>query len=253
MSGIKDDLRWAIDPVAFAAEALRVFADPWQAQVLRSTSKQTLLNCSRQTGKSTVAAIKADHRALYHPKSLILLVSPSLRQSTELFRKTGELLRQLDSPPELIEDSQLTCTLGNESRIVSLPSTEATIRGYSSVDLIIEDEAARVSDELFRAVRPMLAVSRGRLILLSTPHGQRGHFYDTWSQGGATWERVEVRATECPRITPEFLAEERAVLGEPSFAEEYLCKFLDSEDRVFPDDLVLRALSDEFRPFLSEF
>src|ERR1035437_4701637 len=68
------------------------------------------------------------------------------------------------------------------SRICSLPGDPKTIRGFSAPALILEDEAAFVDDELFAAIKPMLAVSRGQLILMSTPFGRRGHFFDTRSE-----------------------------------------------------------------------
>ena len=162
------DLAWALDPVVFAIQALGFRPDASQAQVLRWTKQRLLLNCTRQWGKSTTAAILALHRALYYPNSLILLVSPSLRQSQESFRKVAEFLNKLAILPEKLEDNQFSLQLGNGSRIVALPSKEATVRGFSGVTLIIEDEASRVDDLLYRTMRPMLAVSGGRMILMST-------------------------------------------------------------------------------------
>jgi len=238
------DLRWALDPVCFSSEALGIIPDPWQAEVLRSQEKRLLMNCARQTGKSTTAGILALHTALYQDGSLILLVSPSLRQSSELFRRVAEFMSRLDLPPPLLEDNRLSCELENRSRIVSLPSSEGKIRGYSGVDLIIEDEAARVPDELYGAVRPMLAVSGGKLILMSTPWGKRGHFFEAWTQGGEVWERVRVKAEECPRIDPAFLEEERAALGDWMFLQEYGCEFMESEDSLFSYAFV-QGLHDE--------
>jgi hypothetical protein len=60
--------------------------DPWQHQVLASTMAQILLLCSRQAGKSTVAAALAVPAALLQPEALVRVLSPSLRQSGELFR-----------------------------------------------------------------------------------------------------------------------------------------------------------------------
>ncbi len=100
--------------------------------------------------------------------------------------------------------------LTNGSRIEALPGTEKTIRGFSGVDLLVLDEAARVDDELYFAVRPMLAISGGALMMLTTPHGKRGVFYEEWT-GGAGWERYEVPAAECPRIPEAFLEEEPEV------------------------------------------
>src|SRR5262249_58061446 len=95
------------------------------------------------------------------------------------------LYAKVKGAPELREESVLRCELANGSRIVSLPGTERTVRGYSKADLIIIDEAARVEDSLLVATRPMMAVSEGggRLIALSTPAGKRGWFYEAWING----------------------------------------------------------------------
>lgn len=247
---LMSDLAQALDPVIFAKEALKFNPDPWQEQALRWSGKRLLLNCSRQSGKSTTAAILALHRALFYPKSLILLVSPSLRQSSELFRKVQDLFKALPSEqqPELVEDNKLSLTMKNKSRIVSLPGSEGTIRGFSGATLIIEDEAARVPDDLYFAVRPMLAVSGGRLILMSTPFGKRGHFFKEWTEGGDTWDRIKITAYDCPRISHEFLEEERRSMGDWWFKQEYLCEFVETEDSVFTYDQVVTALNDDIEP-----
>src|SRR5207244_4416310 len=118
----------------------------------------------------------------------------------------------------------LRLELANGSRIVSLPGDEATVRGFSGVALLVIDEAARVNDALYYSVRPMLAVSQGRLVSLSTPFGKRGWFHDEWF-GEGDWERVKITAEECPRIPATFLAEERRALGERWYKQEYLCSF----------------------------
>lgn len=233
----------APEPVKFSR--LLVFeADDWQESVLRMDHPRMLLNCSRQAGKSTVTALLAVYRALYKP-GLTLLISPSLRQSGELFRKVKDWFGALPDyqKPKLVEDNQLSCQLENGARIISLPSSESTIRGYSSVDLIIEDEASRVDDMLYYSIRPMLAVSGGAMILMSTPFGKRGHFYEEWAHGSDVWQRIEVRATQIARITPEFLDEERKSLGEQWFNQEYNCKFVDPVDSVFSTDDIDRAFS----------
>jgi len=246
MDNIIYDLIVALNPVKFAKE-LGFNPDPWQEKVLSSSSKRLMLNCSRQSGKSTTASILALHRAIFYPDNLILLVSPSLRQSSELFRKVGEQLKKLQCKPKLLEDNKLSCTLNNKSRIVSLPSSEGTIRGYSGASLIIEDEASRVDDELYRAIRPMLAVSNGRLILMSTPFGKRGHFHKEWSEGKG-WERIQIKAIDCPRISAEFLEEEKRSLGEWWFQQEYLCEFVETIDQVFSYQYIEKSLSDDVRP-----
>jgi len=137
--------------------------------------------------------------------------------------------------------------LDNQSRIISLPSGEATIRGFSGVDLIIEDEASRVDDSLYYAIRPMLAVSGGKIMLMSTPWGKRGHFFEEWT-GPNDWQRVKIPATDCPRISPEFLEEERKSLGDWWFDQEYMCEFGDTSDSLFRYDDIEAAFRDDIEP-----
>ncbi len=224
-------LAYRLDPVQMAKGA-GLDLDPWQSKLVRSQSSRVLVNCSRQTGKSTTTAVLADHTAFYKSNSTILLLSPSLRQSGELFRKCLGIYRALDKPVSAEAETALRLELANGSRIVSLPGKEGTVRGISKVDLLIIDEASRVPDELYVAVRPMLAVSGGRLVALSTPMGTRGWWYEAYRKREA-WEYYEVPATECPRITPEFLEEEQESMGEWWFKQEYLCQFLDAQTSAF--------------------
>src|ERR687897_3151559 len=168
MVSLAEDLKLALDRVSFARKA-GLDPDLWQRDLLQSSSDRVLLNCCRQSGKSTMTTIVALHRALYHPASLILCLAPALRQSQELFGKVLGFYRDLDRPVLAQAERKLSLELENESRIVTLPGTEKTVRGFSGVDLLVVDEAARVADELYYAVRPMLAVSGGRLLMLSTP------------------------------------------------------------------------------------
>lgn len=233
----------ALDPVRFA-RAAGIVPDPWQADVMRSQHKRMLLNCSRQSGKSTTTAVVALHQAIFVPSSLVLLLSPTLRQSVELFRKVIEVYGAFDTRVPATSETTQWLELENGSRILSLPATEATIRGYSAVDLLIVDEASRVPTELIASVRPMLAVSNGRLITLSTPYGSRGWWYDAW-RSDDDWLRVEVPATMCPRISPEFLAEEQRAMGEWWFRQEYHCEFMDAETQAFSRRDIEAAFSPE--------
>ncbi len=226
--------------------------DDWQADLLRSDAKQMILNCSRQSGKSTISAVLGLHQAVYTPNSLVLLLSPSLRQSQELFRKLKDVYNALESPmmPQAKEESALRMEFSNQSRIVSLPGTESTIRGFSAVSLLVIDESARVEDSLYQSVRPMLSVSGGRIILLSTPFGKRGFFYDVWANGDDDWLRTRITAQECPRIDENWLERERATVGDWWFKQEYGCEFLETTDSFFSHDDIERAITDEVEPLI---
>jgi len=240
--------RESTDAVLMANRA-GIIPDAWQSDLLRSAARQMILLCSRQAGKSTVSSILAIHEAVYTPNSLILLLSPSLRQSQELFRKLQDVYNALDSVhlPQATEESALRMELSNGSRIIALPGKEATIRGFSGVSLLIIDEASRVEDALYQSVRPMLAVSGGRIILLSTPFGKRGFFHSEWVDG-QEWRKVKITANECPRIDREWLDRERQMIGDWWWLQEYMCEFVETHDQVFSYDDIAAALDSDIVP-----
>jgi hypothetical protein len=230
--------RYWLDPVAIFAD-MGMKPDPWQSRFVRSYARSSLLLCSRQSGKSTATGAMSAMTAIREPGSLILLLSPTLRQSGELFRdKVLPAYRaacERGAGVPSVAETALSLHLANGSRVVSLPENEAGIRGFSGVAMIVIDEASRVSDALYLAVRPMLATTNGRLVALTTPFGKRGWFHREWEEGGPSWERTQAKATECPRVTRAFLAEELRALGERAYAQEYECAFNDSVDSVFSD------------------
>ena len=208
--------------------------DPWQVEVLEGGHPRLLLNCCRQAGKSTAVALVALAEAIWIPGTKVLLLSRGHRQSRELFRVVTGFFHRFGAPMRQRQTLE-ELHLANLSQIVSLPCREETVRGYSGVTLLIIDEAARVPDDLFKAVSPMLAVSGGRLICLSTPYGKRGFFYNAWAKGGADWHRIEVPAEKIPRIPPDFLARERRTMGESWYRQEFGCSFEALEGLVYPD------------------
>jgi len=224
--------------------------DPLQSSVLSTRTKRGILNCCRQWGKSTITAAKAMHHAIHAPGSLTVVVSPSGRQSGEFLRKASGFAHKLGIRPRGDGDNEISLELPNGSRIVGLPGSEATVRGFSAVSLLLVDEASRVSDDLYLAVRPMLAVSAGTLWLMSTPFGKRGFFYEAWANGGPEWERFTAPADTCSRIPAAFLDEERRAMGNRWFRQEYMCEFEDSAGGIFSRDLLNKAFTPHIKPLV---
>jgi phage FluMu gp28-like protein len=179
-----------------------------------------------------------------------------------MFRKIYEASNQVPRT-ERTEDSKSYMTLDNGSRIVCLCGHESAIRGYTAPDMVIIDEASRAPSELYVAIRPMLAMSRGQLILISTPHGKQGFFYDVWCNHDEIdandrdswrnikdgWERYKQRADENPRIDKQWLDDERLNLpGERAYRQEYGCEFVETEEQVFPYELIKNMFTDEIDP-----
>ena len=237
------------DAADWVREKLGFWPDAAQERVLAS-GHRGILNCTRQWGKSTVTAAKAVHQAYTEGGSLTLVVSPSGRQSGEFVRKAEGFAQRLGIRPKGDGENEMSLEFPNGSRIIGLPGNEATIRGFSAVALLLVDEASRVSDELYMAIRPMLAVSQGALWLMSTPFGKRGFFWEAWKGGGKEWVRVRVPADECERIPSDFLEEERNTMGDRCFRQEYLCEFVDSVSGVFDRDLVESAITNDVKPLV---
>ena len=236
MPSASDDLAYSLDPVLWAREVLGYHPDPWQADLLRIRSRKIILNCSRQSGKSTTCAALGLHESIYRRPSFGLVIAPSQDQSAELMMKFDEFRSAVELPSDYLStDTKLAVKFANGNRFVARPGSEKTARSFSAVTLLLEDEAARVSDALYNSVRPMLAVSNGRHILMSTPFGKQNHFFKIWDQERDIWQWFEIPAEQCPRITKEFLEEEKRT--NPWFEQEYNCVFMDTEGAIFSSDL----------------
>src|SRR5260370_28587196 len=175
------DLARALDPLQLMRD-LRLQPDPWQARLIESDARRVLVRCGRQVGKSTGVRVVTMNEALNNPGSLSLIVAPSQRQSVEQFRVITSSFWQLgnaikegvpDGPDAdlLSEDdvSKLKIELKNGSRILALPGSGATIRGYASVNLIVVEECGHVPDSLLSAIRPMPPLRPWPITPLRTP------------------------------------------------------------------------------------
>ena len=226
------------NPLAFARTYLGFMAEGPQADVLERAPKYRViaLNCSRQWGKSTVAAVLAVARLLARPGVTVLLVGPVARQSGETLLKVRHFLKVLGVKVGTDKVNEDSAVLPNGSRIIGLPAMKDTVRGYSAVSMLIIDEAAFVDDDVYLALRPSLAVLNGDLILLSTPNGRRGFFYREMISDRPGVLRHTGPVTECTHISEEFLAEERAQ-GESHFQQEYMCEFVETGRYPFDEAL----------------
>ncbi|RTI04502.1 hypothetical protein CSW30_13240 [Thermus scotoductus] len=196
--------------------------DPWQREVMRM-DRDTLVLAGRQVGKSTVAAAIALHRAV-NTRGTVLVMAPTERQSTELVARVRRMALEARLRPEA--EGRTYLELAGGGRIIALPANPEGVRGYTAT-LIVFDEAAYIPDELYLAARPMLAVTRGHVLAISTPAGRRGWFWREWHEGGEYWHRVRVSAFEVGRFPPDFLEGERRRLGERMFRQEYLVEFVE--------------------------
>jgi hypothetical protein len=228
-------------PVEFAM-SVGITPDPWQVEVLASDHpRKKILCCGRQTGKSTVAAILAIHKALTQPGSTVLVVAPGERQAKLLFSKARRLYEMAGHPLPAHSERRTGLELSNGSIIEALPAVERTTRGYS-VDLLVVDEAAAVADMDYHGILPALIATQGAQVLLSTPRGKRGFFHEIW-ESDDDWMRAMIRSDEVPRIRSEDLEVFRSAMPDEFFRQEFYCEFLDAEGSLFSYEDIEAALA----------
>ena len=234
-----------LDPAIWAKEVLGLNPDPWQADLLRSRSPRIILNCSRQSGKSTICAALGLHESISRRPSFGMAIAPSQDQSGELMMKFDEFRGAVELSSDYLDtDTKLAVKFANGNRFIARPGSAKTSRGKSAVTLLLEDEASWVDDLLKQSVSPMLAVSGGRYIMMSTPFGKRGHFFETW-MNAKNWEKYEVTADMCPRITKDHLQQELDDGMTRNFwLQEYYFQFMDTDYQIFSYDVVQSAFDD---------
>jgi hypothetical protein len=245
------------DVAPYAVEfaiSLGIIPDDWQTAVLASDHPRKILCCGRQTGKSLTASILAIHKALTQPGSTVLIVAPGERQAKLLFSKAASLYRQAGYPLPAHSERRTGLELANGSSIEALPAVERTTRGYS-VDLLVVDEAAAVPDMDYHGILPALIATRGEQVLLSTPRGKRGFFWEIWHgsprlgghldgvQTPDDWQRVMVRSDEVGRIREEDLEMFRQTMPEAFYRQEFYCEWLDTEGGLFSFEDIEAALA----------
>jgi hypothetical protein len=243
-SDLLDEFICALDPVEFAA-SLGITCDPWQANALRSPHRRIQIVAARQSGKSFCCAIYALWFAIHHPNVTVLIISPALRQSQLMFRSIIDFYTEMPHKISSDIETALTLRMTNHSMIVALPgASERTIRGYKA-DCIIFDESALIDDDTYRAVRPMAAISDAKIFAIGSPHGKRGWFYESWAHSDEFY-KIKVTASTCPRLAsrPEYLAQERRILGQFWYEQEFECVFHQAEDSIFRLELIEASIGD---------
>lgn len=218
--------------------------DGWQKQVMK-TKGNICLRSGRQVGKTEVISQLGADYAANNDKKVILIIASVERQAQLLFeRLLGYMMSKYSSSIKRgkFRPTKHKLMLKNGSVIHCLPTglTGYGIRGYT-VDLLIADEAAFIPEEVWTAVTPMLAVRRGRIILLSTPHGKGGYYHSCFTDQHFT--SFHVSSEDCPRKDQHFLDREKLRMTKVQYAQEYLGEFVDELMQFFPDKLVKKLMT----------
>ena len=227
----------APNAVDYAEKKLGIKLDDWQKEYIAHEGN-TVVRAGRQSGKSFAESLRVALFALLNPKTSTLIIASVDRQSIELLEKVkaqimGIAKNQIKGRPTFHK-----IELKNGSKIMAEPAgqTGYGLRGFT-VDKLVADEAHYIPDAVFVAIRPMLATTGGTLDLLSTPRGNEGFFYDCFQSDD--FYQIHIKSEDCPRITQEFLEQEKKRMTKLEYCQEYEAEFLDSLQQFFSRELIV--------------
>jgi hypothetical protein len=236
----RDFSTYVADALGFAREVLGWNPDPKQQEVLQALyCRRMLLNWGRQSGKTEVLASRVVHWVATHPGELVLIVGGVESHVKTLMNRVDHYLGVMDWPTRGQTGKRISRMLPNGSEIVGM-TTNRSVRG-NPASLVILDEAAHVSDDVWSGLLPTMAATRGSLIAASTPFGNTGQFYEIWhgkDTVAKNWVRSVYPATENPRIEPGFLDEMRLLKGQQYVRQEFLCEFVENGKNLLSRELI---------------
>lgn len=228
-------------PVVYAERILDLKPYPYQAKLLEDQNKRIVACMGRQTGKTTIIAMKAIIFADTNPNVTVLITSPSLRQSMIMFDRivtfvySTAYLRN-----KIVRTTRTLIQFENRSRIIGLPCSENLLRGYTA-DMVICDEAAFMPEVVItQVIFPMLSTTDGFAVFLSTPWGRDHFFYRAFVNPAYSVHKV--KSAECPLIKPEFLEEMRQNMTCEAFLMEYEAEFVEALNCYFSQDLIRKGV-----------
>jgi len=247
------------DPLLFSRLMLGINPTHYQEELLTTRHKRVLVRWPRQSGKTRTLGQLSIWHASFHRDQTILLVAPSERQSINLRDEIHKLLGCLPEGARRSLIARTTRTriyFRNGSRIVALPNSEETIRGYKAHIIMVDEAAFFRNDEsiLRHVIIPMLATTGGRLILSSTPWG-RGTLFHRLSQDPdylqlhITWHNAYEEGVYNPEFKEEILRTKET--NPLAYETEYLAEFAEESNIWLPTQLITGAIDPnlEYMPY----
>jgi len=241
------------------AEGTNIQLDTWQRDFL-NTDGDKMLCTGRQVGKSVICAIDAGNYALNNKNKSILMIAPTERQAYGLFEKTLAFLMQnhlKEIQKGKNKPTKHKIMLKNGSKIFCYPTgmSGLGIRGLT-IDRLYVDEASRVPEPVWASVTPMLLTTGGNMILLSTPFGRQGYFFEMWNDQESTFAKFSATSEEVIKKREisktwnifqrdkalELLEREKLRMSKLEFAQEYLGYFIDDLQQFFSDELIKKCM-----------
>ena len=222
----------------------------YQKRILDSDTKETIVVCGRQVGKTETASVIPADFALTHAGEDVMIAARFQETADELFRRTKQHFSNTGLSNDAIgitKANQSTYEFDNGARILSrtLGRNADQVRGQLPRCIVVEEAALVDTDVYEKVIEPMFAThDEYELYLISTPRGKRGYLWETWNEEDNGWTKIRVPTSESPLVDDEWIQERREKVDEITFRQEYLGEFVEEGDSYLPYSLVDPCVQD---------
>lgn len=205
-------------------------------------NKTVVLCWSRQSGKSILCEMLLIEY-LFKPNTFNVYISPTFQLGRKVYKEVSQLLE----PTQIVKKANAsTLTIetiyGSTLQFFSAEGY-SSIRGTTVNGVCIIDEAAYIQDTLpngeqfwGNVVMPITKARKPLTVLVSTPCGKSGFFYDYYLRALNNDEGiVQLTRTiyEDNLIDEEQIEEIKKSIPPKAFLQEFECRFLDSSLTFF--------------------
>ncbi|MGB8219521.1 MAG: hypothetical protein WCE46_03970 [Methanoregula sp.] len=209
-------IRFLLDPGLWVREVLG--HTPWekQVQILESIRdhKVTAVKSAHACGKSFSAAECALWFLFNHPHSIVISTAPTDRQvSGILWREIRSAHSKAGLPGACL---QTELKIDNDHFALGFtapPYAGDKFQGFHApYILVIVDESAGVSDDIFDAIDGILTSDESRLLLIGNPTSSSGRFYKEFSTASGA-NKISISAFDTPNFTRYGITEQDLLAG----------------------------------------
>jgi len=214
--------------------------DPWQKKVL-ACEGNIVMRSGRQVGKSAVISIKVGEFVLQNANKRVMIISKTERQARLIYSKVHSYIYNkrrvaIKMGPDRPTHHEMKLTNGSVIHCLPAGDDGYGIMGYT-IDLLVADEAAFIPEEVWNSVLPTLAVTKGKIILLSTPKLKEGYYYNCFDDENFT--SFHQSSEDNPRQDKKFLERMKKDLTEQQYAQMYLGEFIENAQQFFPEEMIM--------------
>lgn len=249
---IKEWIKCRDDPIYFVETYIKIVTvdhgiqpmTPYEFQkeiITKALScNKLIVATARQNGKSTTFAALFCHYIIFNDNKTCAILANKASTAREILSRVQFAYERLPKWLQhgILEWNKGSLLLENGSRVLASATSGSAIRGFS-LNLVALDEFAfinqRLAEEFFTSVYPTLSSGQdSKLIMVSTPNGMN-HFYKFWMEalaGTNGFEHVFADWTAVPWRTESWALDQKRVLGELKFNQEFSVQFLGASNTL---------------------